>query len=53
MVRGVRVTKIIPSELSLVVLVKNWFRVVSVNIVVRPVCRGVCRAVVPGKMDLP
>jgi len=41
------VTKNTPYELSLVVLVKNWFRVVSVN---NNGVRKVCREVLPGRV---
>ena len=40
-------TKNTPYELSLVVLVKNWFRVVSVN---NNGVRKVCREVLPGRV---
>ena len=40
-------TKNTPYELSLVVLVKNWFRVVSVN---NKGVRKVCREVLPGRL---
>jgi len=41
------VTKNTPYVLSLVVLVKNWFRVVSVN---NNGVRKVCREVLPGRV---
>ena len=48
--RGVRAIKNIPHELSLVVLVKNWFRVVSFNDFVRKMCREFLPGRVPGRV---